>query len=281
MICWMYPGQPLKYLPEHPDDNDFNEISNICINKAGFDLVKCAAITPDISSTVCMQVYGVAMSLYHTRQLTGSGIRPDMITQHSMGIYPALVACSVISEEAAIEMTARVGACMTVMGKKDEYMLGCVIGLSAKTVSSLISTSGVYIANFNTSKHLLLAGRKSDLLPLLDTALAAGAFSVSSYNCDAPLHTPLMSEVSAGLKSVFAEYNYSSPAIPLVSHKGEQLENTAQTINFLHDELLQPVYWDKTIAMLRSAGIRKFIEVGAGDSLKKFNRWIESEQEAQ
>lgn len=278
MICWMFPGQPLKYLPSRPDDNDYNDISRICINKAGFDLFSCSPLSSDLTSNICLQIYGVAISLYSARKLRNSGARPDVVAQHSMGIYPALVACGVCSEEDAIEMTARAGLCMSVMGKSNEYLLGCIIGLSASVLSTLLESIDAYIANFNTSKHFLLAGHKSELTSLLQAAQSAGAFSVSSFNCDAPLHTPLMKTVSTGLKSVFADYNFSTPTTPLMSHKGELLTTPEQIRCFLHDQILQPVYWEKTVSALRNLGVTKFVEVGAGDALKKFNRWIESEQ---
>jgi malonyl CoA-acyl carrier protein transacylase len=47
--------------------------------------------------------------------------------------------------------------------------------------------------------------------------------------------------------------------------------------DFLLRELLLPVYWEKSYQALRAAGVGKFIEAGVGDSLKKYNRWIESE----
>lgn len=278
MICWMYPGQPLKYLPPPSDDTDYNAISDICISKAGFDLINCSPLSADMSSNVCLQIYGVAMSLYSTRLLRNSTTKPDMIAQHSMGIYPALVACGVISEEAAIEMTARAGLCMSVMGKSHEYLLGCVIGLSATALSDLLSNIDAYIANFNTSRHFLLAGHKIQLLSILEAAQSAGAFSVSSFECDAPLHTPLMAAVSNELKSVFADYEFSAPAIPLMSHNAELLTSSEQIRCFLHDQIMRPVYWEKTVSALHNSGVAKFIEVGAGDALKKFNRWIESEQ---
>jgi malonyl CoA-acyl carrier protein transacylase len=42
-------------------------------------------------------------------------------------------------------------------------------------------------------------------------------------------------------------------------------------------ELEFPVYWEKCYKALKKAGAATFLEVGAGDSLKKYNRWIESE----
>jgi malonyl CoA-acyl carrier protein transacylase len=49
---------------------------------------------------------------------------------------------------------------------------------------------------------------------------------------------------------------------------------------FLLDELLRPVWWQRSYTAAANFGATSFIEVGAGDSLKKFNRWIDSEIKA-
>ncbi len=279
MNCWMYPGQPLKYQTNPPVDRDFNEIAELCLKHAEFDLNNCSSLISGMSPNVCMQVYGVAMSLYSTRKLISSGNKPDIITQHSMGIYPALAASGVLSEEDALEIAFRVGNCMAAMNKENQYLLGCVIGLTADILLPTLPASGAYIANFNTSRHFLLAGLKIDILILMDKLLDLGAFSVSHFNCDAPLHTPLIAQISNELNVIFDDYCYATPTIPLVSHKGEYLKTAEDIRIFLHDELLKPVYWEKTVAFIKSSGCNKFIEVGSGTALNKFNRWIESEQE--
>jgi len=281
MICWMYPGQPLKFQVNPPEDRNFIEISEMCRNRATFDLINCSPLVSGMSPNVCMQVYGVATSLYNTRKMINSGIKPDIIAQHSMGIYPALSASGVISEEDALELTFRVGNCMSKMNLDNQYLLGCVIGLSADTILPLLPASGVYVANYNTSKHFLLAGLKVDIIKFLDTLSTAGAFSISRFNCDAPLHTPLMARISDELNVIFDDYCYAAPSIPLVSHNGEFINDAEDIRIFLHDELLRPVYWEKTFNFLKSVGCNRFIEVGSGTALKKFNRWIESEQDYQ
>jgi len=275
----MYPGQPLKFQTNPPEDLDFNEISKLCLKLAEFDLHNCSPLTSGMSTNVCMQIYGVAMSLYNTRKLIRSGNKPDIITQHSMGIYPALAASGVILEEEALEIAFRVGKCMESMNKENQYLLGCVIGLTADKLLPMLPATGAYIANFNTSKHFLLAGLKTDILKLLNKLSVAGAFSISHFNCDAPLHTPLMAQISNELNAIFNDYCYSAPTIPLVSHKGKYLSTAEDIRIFLHDELLCPVYWEKTVTFIKSSGFNKFIEVGSGTALKKFNRWIASEQE--
>jgi malonyl CoA-acyl carrier protein transacylase len=46
---------------------------------------------------------------------------------------------------------------------------------------------------------------------------------------------------------------------------------------FMVRELALPVYWERTYLALKRSGVEKFVEVGSGDSLKKYNRWIDNE----
>jgi malonyl CoA-acyl carrier protein transacylase len=48
--------------------------------------------------------------------------------------------------------------------------------------------------------------------------------------------------------------------------------------DFLLKELCLPVQWEATYLALRKAGITSWQEVGTGDSLMKYNRWIAGEQ---
>jgi malonyl CoA-acyl carrier protein transacylase len=194
-----------------------------------------------------------------------------------MGIYPALAICATISEGDALEMVARVGECMARVFRGDEYALGCVIGMEYARLEPIVARHGVYFANFNTSKHFLISGYEADVRAALDAASLAGAFSASIHTCDAPLHAPLMAPASTALREIFSDYRYAVPHIPLMSHRGELLEDPSHIRNFLHDELLEPVFWEKSWYALRESGVDRFVEVGVGDTLKKFNRWIESE----
>lgn len=277
MICWMFPGQPLKFGPALPEDDDFREIAALCRSRAAFDLASCTPLGPGMSEHVRLQIYGTARSLYQARQLRRSGAIPDIVVQHSMGIYPALAACGVMGEGEALELVARIGNCMAAMAEGRSFALGCVVGLTAEVLERLLDGTGLSVANYNTSRHFLLSGMLEDMRRALDSAAAAGAFSVSLFPCDAPLHTPLMGEVSEPLRAILADYRLRAPMIPLMSHRAEMLSDVESIRDFLHDELLTPVFWEKSWLALRGLGVARFVEIGIGDTLKKLNRWIESE----
>jgi [acyl-carrier-protein] S-malonyltransferase len=278
MKIWIFPGQPLRFALENPDDEDFQAVDRLCRQRCGYDLINQQPLPGhDLSHHTCLQIYGVASSLYRARQLRGEGIVPDLVAEHSLGVYAALASCGSIDEGDALELACRIGVCMSRMGVR-EYVLGCPIGLGRDPVEAAARNNGVFVANYNTSSHFLLAGESGGIVAALAECLAAGAFSVSSIPCEAPLHTPLMAELHDQLTVIAAEYRFGEPLVPLIEHICQTRLTAATIPAFLVDELQQPVFWEQSWKVLRAAGFSRCCEVGSGQSLTKFNRWIDSEE---
>lgn len=276
MICLMFPGQPLTHDGALPADADFVEIALLARQRTGLDLSSFTWSGKTHTEQVALQVYGVAMSLYRLRRLLAEGIQPAVIAEHSMGIYPALAACGSISEGDALEMAFRAGVCMAHSFSGRAYALGCVTGLTKGPLAAIAANNGVYLVNYNTSRHFLLAGPRPGIEAACHEATQAGAFSASSFPCDAPLHTPLMKEINSDLRGIFADYRYHEPGIPIAEHIGQQQLTASAMPQFLRNELCCPVYWEMTYRALRSKGAVTFLEAGSGQALTKFNRWIDS-----
>jgi [acyl-carrier-protein] S-malonyltransferase len=280
MICFMFPGQPLACETSIPDDADFALVAGLVRRIAHLDLLTFQWLDGEGSDHLKLQLFGVAQSLFHLRRLRRGGVSPDMVAQHSMGIYSALAACHSLPEPEVIEITWRIGSALARMGQSQQYALGCVIGLTLDPVLALAANNRIHLANHNTSRHFLLAGRSEDVATAMIEAVAMGAFSTRTFGCDAPLHTPLMLPMEEELREIFADYRYLDPACPLVDHLDQNYLCGADIPEFMRRELCHPVYWERSYRTLRAAGVTRFVEVGAGASLKKYNRWIEGEIES-
>jgi malonyl CoA-acyl carrier protein transacylase len=204
-------------------------------------------------------------------------VMPDLCAEHSMGIYPALAASGSVDNATALALTCRIGNRMALMGLKKEYALGCVIGLASGLLETIAVNNDVYIANYNTSRHFMLAGEMKKVEAATIEAKAAGAFSTTIFPCDAPLHTPLIEEIAGDIRGIVEEYSFCEPSLPLIEHISQTALTVATIPAFLVDELCRPVCWEKTYRALRLLGMTRFQEVGAGYSISKFNRWIDSE----
>ena len=260
-----------------PDDRDFAEIARMAEDRVFLDLAALSWTKGEPTENVKLQVYGTAMSLYRNRLLLRQETRPDIVAEHSMGIYPALAACGSIAEEDALELAFRIGVSFAKLGEKDSYALGCGSGLNLEPLSAIAANNGVYLANLNTSRHFLLSGQAANMDGAMAEALAVGAFSAKAFLCDAPLHSPLMEEIASPLAEICSEYRYQEPVMPLINHIDQKPLAAAEISGFLVRELSVPVYWEQTYLALLAGGVKKCFEAGAGDSLKKFNRWIDNE----
>jgi malonyl CoA-acyl carrier protein transacylase len=277
MICFMFPGQPLEMPRQLPDDGDFREIAALVRARASLDLAAFSWIGREWTENVKLQVYGVAMSLYQARRLRREGIAPGLIAEHSMGIYAALAAASSLPEGEALELAFRIGCAAARMGERGAYAIGCMVGLTREPLLAIAENNGVYLANHNTSRHFLLSGERLRMEGAVAEALSCGAFSARIFPCDAPLHTPLLAEAADDIRSILTEYRYREPAVPLLNHIDQDCLAAADMADFMLREMLAPVNWEQTYLALRAAGAGRFFEVGAGESLRKYNRWIESQ----
>lgn len=278
MICFMFPGQPLSFEQTLPADPDFDHIASLTRERTGFDLSTCQWTGKPSSTQVALQVYGTAQSLYRFQRLIVQGDTPGIIAEHSMGIYPALASCGALDPSEALELTMRIGTCIAAMGESRKYALGCITGLPASPLMAIVENNGAYIANFNTSRHFLVSGERGTVEGVVEESLESGAFSARAFPCDAPLHSPLMDEVAGGLREIVADFRFREPTLPLVSHIDQDYLTAADLPDFLVRELALPVHWERTCKALHNAGATRFVEVGVGDSLKKYNRWIATEQ---
>jgi len=277
MNCFMFPGQPMALANIPAADPLFQKMARRCQSVSGFNPLEGEQSAGPLTDSIRLQLFGVTMSLYRFDQLLRQHGLPDMIAEHSLGIYPALAACGCIDSTAALELTWRVGICLAAMGERHRYALGSVVGLTAERLTSIASQNGVWIANHNTSRHFLLAGKWDQVQAATREAEAAGAFSVGLFPCDAPLHTELVGEVAGELRSIIAEYTFREPHIPLLDHLEQRKLQASQIPAFLVDELCRPVFWERSYRVLQRLGVEQFYEAGAGQALSKFNRWIDSE----
>lgn len=277
MICWMFPGQPLRRDYQFPASTGSDDIRALCLETTGFDPVDWNDTGSLASEHVRLQLYGTAASISRSRYLWSENQRPDIVLEHSLGIYAALAACGSIRDRDALEITARVGTALAGMSRDSSYALGCIVGLDREPLEEAVTNHGVYVANYNTRSHHLLAGEYQRIVSVMEECTAAGAFSVSLFDCDAPLHTPLLEEAAGTLQGVFSDYHYNEPTVPLLNHIDQQRLSASRIADFLLEELLNPVWWLSSYSAARALGASKFVEVGSGDALKKFNRWIDSQ----
>lgn len=206
----------------------------------------------------------------------------DLITEHSMGIYAALVAAGSLTFEQGLDMTKGIGLIIEKGGLPPGGM-ATVIGLDAEAIKGICAqfAGRLFVANVNGSRHFVLSGETSSVQQCMGLALRRGAVSVQRLPISVPLHSPLAESLRSEVESFIEGFDIKQPAIPLASHwGGRRLKDPEEIKLFLVEELYRPVDWEGCVQQLIAEGVNCFIEMGTQETLTKLIRWIDRDVKA-
>jgi [acyl-carrier-protein] S-malonyltransferase len=230
-----------------------------------------------------LQVASYLLSMVSFDQYQRENGHWDIITEHSMGIYAALVAGGAVTFEDGLAITKGIGLILEKAGEKIPGGMAAIIGLEGEAVKEICSAvaGDLYVANVNGSRQFVLSGDMDALDRSIELSLKGGAISAQRLTFNTPLHSPLMESITGEVRSFMANFAIQSPHIPLMSHwGGKPLRNPDEIREFLVQELCRPVDWEGCIQYLLSQGVTCFIEMGPQDTLSKLIRWINRDVQA-
>jgi [acyl-carrier-protein] S-malonyltransferase len=205
------------------------------------------------------------------------------ITEHSMGIYAALVAAEALTFEEGLEITKGIGLILEQAGEKSPGGMAAVIGLGAEEIKRICADvpGDLYVANMNGSRHFVLSGDVASLERGIELSLKGGAISAQRLTFTTPLHSPLLESITEDVRKFIVGFDIRPPQTPLVSHWcGRRLSDPDEIRGFLVEELYRPVDWEGCVQHLLSQDVTCFVELGPDNALTKLIRWIDRDVKA-
>jgi [acyl-carrier-protein] S-malonyltransferase len=253
--------------------------------RAGFDLSSFffQREEEDRCLNLKLQVTSYLLSMVSFDRYRGKGGQWDFVTEHSMGIYAALVAAEAIPFEDGLKITKGIGLILEEAGIKSPGGMAAVIGLHSEEIKKICAdvAGGLSVANVNGSRQFVLVGDEASVEQGIALALARGAVSARRLTFNTPLHSPLMESITDDVRRFIAGFDIRPPRTPLVSHwSGKPLNDPDEIKGFLAEELSRPVDWEGCVQHLISEGVTCFIEMGPHDTLTKLIRWIDRDVKA-
>lgn len=286
--AFCFPGQ----LQERPTLNDdhplrrnshFKEWMERASHQTSFDLLNFSFRGEEAGANLKLQTATYLLSMIHFYRLRSEGWVPDVITEHSMGIYAALAASESITFEEGLWITESVGRILERDGASSGGAMASIVGLAlgeVEKISQDLNGFDLSVANYNGSKHFVLSGKEEGIKKAIALALSKKAISASRLTFNVALHSPRLSALSEEIKSLLEGIEIRSPQYPILNHWTVRPLKREEIKDFLSEEVGQPVYWDRCVAWLIQQGVTQFIEVGHGATLTKLIRWIDREAEA-
>lgn len=284
--AFVFPGQGSQSVGMMADLASHDPVVRRTFDEAslvlGFDLWKLAAEGPPESLALTeitqpvMLVAGVA-----TWRVWGNrgGPTPQWVAGHSLGEFTALVAAGVLDYPQAVSLVRFRGEVMRDALPAGQGGMAAVLGLSDADTEAACAEAAqgevVEAVNFNGPGQVVVAGHRSALARLVETAKARGAKRALPLPISVPCHSSLMRPAAEQLRERLQSTKISAPRIRFLSSvDATEYTDPAAIADLLYRQLASPVRWVATVEELVRRGVDRLVECGPGKVLTGLNRRI-------
>ncbi len=287
--AFCFPGQLQERpsLEDHPlrKDAHFKELLRRASGQTKFDFPSFSfrGEAEEDELSLKLQVTTYLLSMVHFYRLRDAGWNPDILAEHSMGIYAALAASEAISFEEGLFITEAIGRLLKREGTIHPGGMASIIGLPLEEIQKICQDLNGFqlsIANYNGSMHFVLSGEEEGVKKAISLALARKAISATPLAFNTALHSPSLSSLREEITEILQNIKIQSPKVPVLNHWTITPLRREEIKDFLSQEIGRPVYWIRCVEKLIQEGFTRFIEVGHEATLTKLMRWIDREAEA-
>jgi [acyl-carrier-protein] S-malonyltransferase len=235
------------------------EISGLPLKKLCFE-----GPLEELTLTLNLQPAVVAVDLLCWQALDQAGVKPAAVAGHSLGEYPALVACGAITIEDCLKLVSLRGRLMDRDAQARPGAMSAIMGLSPEEVSSLTSKieGVVQPANFNTPVQTVITGEKEAVSAAAKLAQDQGAKAIP-LKVSGAWHSPLMAEAGREMSEAVAAVDIKAPScLHVPNPTGIPTRDPGEIKSELARQLTSPVRWVQAVQALLDQGVDTFIEAG-------------------
>jgi acyl transferase domain-containing protein/NADP-dependent 3-hydroxy acid dehydrogenase YdfG/acyl carrier protein len=201
--------------------------------------------------------------------LRGLGLRPDCVAGHSFGELVALHAAGVLDAESLLRLARRRGELM----REAEDAPGAMLAVMASRaqVEEAMARSGltdVWLANNNTPNQVVVSGA-TGRIEALEQKLAAQGLTTRRLEAATAFHSPLVAAASEPLFQYLREMTVKEPRLEAYGNADAATypSGPEEIRRRIADHLASPVLFSDEVEAMYAAGVRTFVEVGAGSTL--------------
>jgi len=271
----------------HPlrKDPHFKELLGRSSAQTKFDLLNFSFKGEEREDHISLklQISTYILSMVYFYRLRTAGWVPDIIAEHSMGIYAALAASEAISFEEGLFITEAIGRLLQREGAIHRGALASIIGLPLEEIQKICQDLNGFhltIANYNGSMHFVLSGEEKGVEKAISLALSRKAISANRLSFNIALHSHSLYSLREEIMGILQDIKIQRLRFPILNHWTIKTLRRGEVKDFLSQEIGRPVYWVRCVEKLLQEGVTQFIEVGHETTLTKLMRWIHREAEA-
>jgi [acyl-carrier-protein] S-malonyltransferase len=210
---------------------------------------------------------------------------PDYFAGHSLGEYNALVASGRAGFDELFPVVVTRGRAMGEAADRIRGGMAALLRIDAEAAETLCRDISddpeiegtVQVALYNSPDQLVISGAGNALEEAVDQARDAGALKAVELDVSGPWHSQYMKPAVEPLQAALEAFDWSDGKPVVTNVNADFLEGSPS--DGLIKQLTQPVRWIQSIQRLLDDGVRTFVEIGPGDSLKGMIERIAKETE--
>jgi [acyl-carrier-protein] S-malonyltransferase len=192
---------------------------------------------------------------------------------HSLGEYSALAATGALTIADTARLLRLRGEAMQQAVPVGVGAMAALLGLDYETGVSVAqeacAASGNHeicaIANDNGGGQVVASGTKKAVDHAIEIAKGKGARRAMLLSVSAPFHCALMQPAAAAMEEALRNVRVVAPKIPVVANvTARPVSNPDEIRRSLVAQVTGTVRWRESVAFMASAGVDRFLELGAG-----------------
>lgn len=275
-----YPGMLVDLVREHPVATD--AAARIDTILRSLDYPRFHNLVVDEAEQLGSDVWRTQLSVLVADSIlfevvTAMGIRPDRISAHSYGEFPALVAAGAWDFREAAVATYQRCKLITDATETEGSMLACDLNRVAAQQHCDQTPGEVFVANCNSDKQTVIGG-SHDAIQALHLRMNDHGVQSRILSVPRPYHTPLMAPIQQPFGQFLRGTHIEPPTTPLLSSVDNRYVAEPDGIrNNLVDQFVKPVVYPAQIQRLIDEGVRVLVEIGPGQVLTRLHHQIVGE----
>ncbi|QDV40774.1 Mycocerosic acid synthase [Stieleria neptunia] len=284
MVAFLFPGQGSQYPSMLTDLVQGHPVASAAA--ARIDSILQSLQFPSYRDLVVDQADRLGTDVWHTQLsllvadsilmevVDAMGIKPDRISAHSYGEFPALVAAGAWNFRDAALATFHRCRLITESTQIDGAMLAADLDRGDAQEYCNAFPGEAFVANCNSDRQTVIAGSHGAIENLKTRLIEAGVHA-KILDVPRPYHTPLMAPMQPAFRQILAQMEIAPPRTPLLSSVDNRYVAEPDTIREnLVRQLVQPVLYTDQIRRLAGEGVNVLVEIGPSPVLTRLHEQI-------
>ena len=207
-----------------------------------------------------------------------------IVAGHSLGEYSALAAAGTLDLATAAKLLKIRGQAMQQAVPVGIGAMAALLGLEMAEAQDIATAAAretgkiCACANDNAPGQVVVSGHKEAVERAIGLAGERGAKRSVLLPVSAPFHCALMKPAAEKMAEALAGTNLRSPAIPVIANVTAEPVREADSIRgLLVEQVTATVRWRESMLKLKTLGVEKVCELGAGKVLAGLMKRIDKD----